>query len=393
LGDYTHFRTPLGDIPVDEKVIAALLSENTDCSRNRAVHIGEHSIEVQLPFIQTILPDARIVPVVIHPAEYEMCARFGRSLAKVLGNRNALIVISTDLSHYPKYEDAVEADKMTLETIASLESARFISLMKDLRTPGLDTRACGQAAILAGTAAAKELGATRAVVASYANSADVAIGDPSRVVGYGAVILSSGNAGSDTSALNRTAPPPEPSPLEDPEKRVLLRFARESIDRYLSTQTLPLARNFPDRMKYPQGAFVTLKKEGHLRGCVGNLSGDSELGKTVAAMALQAAFNDRRFAPVKLDELADLEIEISVLTPMKPIASPREIVIGRDGVLLSKSGSSAVFLPQVAPENNWDRTEMLQNLCKKGGLPAECWKDNAHFQVFQADVFDERQFD
>jgi AmmeMemoRadiSam system protein B/AmmeMemoRadiSam system protein A len=392
LGEYDFYRTPLGDIPIDETVVSALLNENSDCVRSRTVHIGEHSIEIQLPFIQTLLPNARIVPAIICPPDYEMCLRFGRTLAKVLENRRALIVISSDLSHYPNYDDAVRVDSLTLKTIADLDLSRISSLMRNLDAPGLDTRACGEAGILAGIAAAKSLGATRAVVASYANSGDALIGDKSRVVGYGAVILSSGNSPNDTTALNRSMVPSKAEPLQDSEKKILLQFARESVLRYLTTQTLPLPRNFPSRMKYPQGAFVTLKKGGDLRGCIGHLMPDSELGLTVGAMALQAAFNDRRFAPVKLDELENLEIEISVLTPMTPISSPEEIVVGRDGVLLSKSGTSAVFLPQVAEENNWDRTEMLDNLCKKGGLPADCWEKEAQFQVFQADVFSEHQF-
>jgi len=109
-------------------------------------------------------------------------------------------------------------------------------------------------------------------------------------------------------------------------------------------------------------------------------------------MALQSAFNDPRFVPVQLSELNSLEIEISALTPLKPVARPDEIVVGRDGVLMSKGRSSAVFLPQVATENHWNRTEMLDNLCVKAGLPSGCWKSDAKFQVFQAEVFSESQF-
>jgi len=392
LAEYDSYRTPLGDVPIDESVVSALLEENEDCVRSRTIHIAEHSIEVQIPFIQTIFPNAPIVPAIISPADYEMCLRFGQTLAKVLRDREALIVVSSDLSHYPDYVNGIKVDSQTLETIAGLDTSLVSSLMRRLDAPGLDTRACGEAAILAGMAAAKSLGATRSVVASYANSGDALIGNRSRIVGYGAVVLSSGNDPNDTKALDRSAPPSKADPLQDSEKKILLQFAREAIQRYLTTETLPLARNFPNRMKYPQGAFVTLKKDGDLRGCIGNLMGDSELGQTVGSMALQAAFNDRRFRPVGLEELKDLEIEISVLTPMASISSPEEIVVGRDGILLSKSGASAVFLPQVAEENNWDRTETLENLCKKGGLPADCWKEGAQFQVFQADVFSEHQF-
>jgi hypothetical protein len=240
--------------------------------------------------------------------------------------------------------------------------------------------------------AAKALGATRAVVAGYANSGDISIGDRSRAVGYGAVVLTSGKAPSSTAILNPPAAPTKATALQNSEKRVLLEFARESIRRYLTTQTVPLARNFPRRMDFPQGAFVTLKKAGQLRGCIGNMDGEVALGKTVGAMALQSAFGDPRFAPVELSELKDLEIEISVLTPMKAIASFEEIVVGRDGVQVFKAGTSAVFLPQVAVENNWDRAEMLDNLCRKAGLSSGCWKRDAQFKIFQAEVFSESQF-
>jgi len=392
VADYNAFQTPLGTVPIDEEVASALLAESKDCKRSREVHISEHSIEVQLPFLQVLFPNARIVPAVIYPPDPKLCVRFGEALAKVLKNRRALIVVSSDLSHYPNSIDAAKVDRLTIETIASLDPTRVSSLMRNLNAPNLETRACGEAAILAGITAAKALGATRAVVAGYANSGDVPIGDKSRAVGYGAVVLAAGNAPSNTSLLNRPAAPSAASPLQNSEKKILLTLARETILRYLTTQTVPLARNLPARMSFPQGAFVTLKKDGQLRGCIGHIPGDMALGKTVGAMALEAAFNDPRFLPVELGELKNLEIEISVLTPMKPIATPNEVVVGRDGVLMSKAGTSAVFLPQVAPENHWDRIEMLDNLCVKAGLSAGCWKSEAQFQVFQADVFSESQF-
>ena len=392
LGNYGSFRTPLGDSLVDEEITSALLAECTDCNRNREVHAREHSIEVQLPFVQTLFPNARIVPAIIHPPDSKMCMRFGKALGKVLNGRQALIVISSDLSHYPTNTNAEKADSLTLTTIATMDPSQVISVMRVLDLPNLETRACGEAAILAGMTAAKALGATRAVVASYANSGDVPGGDTARAVGYGAVILTSGKTPSSTAGLNRAAAPSRATPLQKSEKKILLAFARESIHRYLTTQTVPLARNLPVRANFPQGAFVTLRKAGQLRGCIGHIPGDTALGKTVGSMAVQAAFGDPRFAPVEINELKNLEIEISVLTPMKAIASANEIVVGRDGVLMSAAGTSAVFLPQVATENHWDRAEMLDNLCMKAGLQAGCWKRNAKFQVFQAEVFSEAQF-
>ena len=393
LGNYGSFRTPLGNSLVDEEITSALLAECTDCNRNREVHTREHSIEVQLPFVQTLFPNARIVPAIIHPPDSKMCLRFGEALGKALKGRRALIVISSDLSHYPTNTNAEKADSLTLKTIAALDPSRVTSVMRVLDLPNLETRACGEAAILAGMAAAKALGATRAVVAGYANSGDVLVGyDAARTVGYGAVILAPGKTPSDTTVLNRATAPTRATPLQKSEKKILLAFARESILWYLTTQTFPLARNLPARMDFPQGAFVTLRKAGQLRGCIGHIPGDTALGKTVGSMALQSAFGDSRFAPVEINELKNLEIEISVLTPMKAIASSNEIVVGRDGVLMSAAGTSAVFLPQVATENHWDRAEMLDNLCMKAGLHAGCWKRNAKFQIFQADVFSESQF-
>jgi MEMO1 family protein len=391
LGDYSAFRTPLGDVQVDEEIISALLSENKDCTRSRAVHVNEHSIEVQIPFLQVLFPKARIVPAVIHPPDYELCIRFGETLAKVLKNRQALIVASSDLSHYPDYKDIVRVDRQTLETIASLDTGRLASILRVLNNvPQLDTRACGEAPILSGITAAKALGATRAIVAGYANSGDVPDGERSRSVGYGAVVLTSGKGPSDTTILNRPKAPQSAVPLKNSEKKALLAFARETIIRY--PETVPLPSSFPARISLPQGAFVTLKKDGQLRGCIGHMAEDIALGQAVGAMAIEAAFHDPRFAPMQLSEVSRLEIEISVLTPMKPIASSEEIVIGRDGVMLSKAGKSAVFLPQVAVENKWNKSEMLDNLCLKAGLSTGCWKRDAKFQVFQADVFSESEF-
>jgi MEMO1 family protein len=389
VGDYDAFNTPLGDVRVDHEITSALLAENKECTKNRAVHVSEHSIEVQIPFLQVLFPKARIVPAIIHPPDYKMCIRFGETLAKALKNRQALIVISSDLSHYPDYKDTAKVDRQTIEAMVSLDTNRIASLMKVLDVPHLDTRACGEAALLAGITAAKALGATRAVVAGYANSGDVPVGDSKSTVGYGAIVLTKGSGSGNTEILNRPPAPSSATPLKSSEKKSLLAFARETILRYLTTQTLPLPRNFPARMSFPQGAFVTLKKSGQLRGCIGNMSGTMALGQTIGLMALQAAFNDTRFAPVKLDELSHLEIEISVLTPMKPVAGSNEIVVGRDGVYMTKGSASAVFLPQVAVENRWSRSEMLDHLCEKAGLETGCWKRDARFEVFQADVFGE----
>ena len=207
-------------------------------------------------------------------------------------------------------------DKKTLAAIPSLDPAALhaaIQAQMARRIRGLDTSACGEAPIMAAMAAAKAMGATGGRVVSYANSGDLPIGERERVVGYGAVVLGSGlapakEAAPPASAVGKTLTPAD--------KKALLALARETISRYLTTQMVPLPRGFSPAAMEQRGVFVTLKKHGNLRGCIGRMIPDRPLATLVGMMALQAAFEDPRFRPVTLEEVPKLEIEISVLTPM-----------------------------------------------------------------------------
>jgi AmmeMemoRadiSam system protein A len=201
------------------------------------------------------------------------------------------------------------------------------------------------------------------------------------VVGYGAVSFSADK--------NCNAEKSESGGLSQEHKKALLSFARKTIEQFLNSETIPPARGFDPILENRQGAFVTLKKHGELRGCIGHMAEDLPLCQVVGMMALQAAFNDPRFTPVKLSELPEIEIEISVLTPSQKVKSPEDIVIGRDGVILRKDGRSAVFLPQVAPEQGWNIEEMLSHLSRKAGLSSDSWKKDAEFYTFQAVAFSE----
>ena len=383
------FRTPLGTAPVDGALVASLLSASPDCVADAAPHVREHSIEVQVPFIQFLFPRAKIVPAIVGEVDSALFSRFGAVLAEVLKQRRALIVASSDLSHYPASADAESVDKQTLAAITSLDPAVLraaIQAQMARRISGLDTSACGEAPIMAAMAAAKALGATGGRVVSYAHSGDLAIGDRERVVGYGAVVLGSGledaRKGADTAAAYKTLTPSD--------KKALLALARNTISRYLTMQMVPLPRGFSPAVMEQRGVFVTLKKQGNLRGCIGRMIPDRPLAVLVSMMAIQAAFEDPRFRPVTIDEMPKLSIEISVLTQMQPVSGPEKIEVGRDGVLFQKGRSSAVFLPQVAPEQGWGRDEMLCNLCEKAGLQADAWKEGgACFSTFQAEVFGE----
>ena len=391
------FRTPLGVARIDREVAAALIAADPDCIPDESVHEREHSVEVQVPFVQVLFPEAKIVPVIVATTDLNICSRFGLALAKVIKNRRALIVASSDLSHYPSYDDAVAADRETLEALVKLDPALFQAKVRSLTNrsiPNLHTAACGEAPILAAMTAAKSLGAARGVVVSYANSGDtsVGVGERNRVVGYGAVALTAEKGSGDVAVLDKPKGGIKAVPLPAEDKKALLRFARSTLSRIFETGTTPLARGFGAGAQQPRGCFVTLRKNGQLRGCIGQMVADAPLCKLVGAMALKSAFQDSRFRPVSQDEMGSIEIEISVLTPLRPVAGAEEIVVGRDGVVIRKDGHSAVYLPQVATEQGWGREEMLDNLCLKAGLPRDGWREGAQFSTFQAIVFSENEF-
>jgi MEMO1 family protein len=202
------FRTPLGVVPVDEPAATALLAADHESTSDPLPHEQEHAIEVQLPFVQAVLPGVPILPVVVASEDPHRCERFGVALANVVARRRALIVSSSDLSHYPRYEDAVAADRAVLAAIARLDPEglrRTIAAEEHAGRRGLSTCACGASPLLATLAAARTLGATRGTVVSHANSGDAPGGDRGRVVGYGSVAITAGEPGAELAALD--APP------------------------------------------------------------------------------------------------------------------------------------------------------------------------------------------
>ncbi len=393
------FETPLGVAKIDEAVAKKLMEAFEDASFLSYVHEGEHSIEVLVPFSQLLFPKAGIVPVVVATQDVERCERFGEVLAQVIKSfeeKKTLIVASSDLSHYPSYEDAVRVDKAVLDAVCSLSPENLDKIVKEMPgegVAGLGTCACGQAPVMVAMATAKQLGAKFAKLVSYANSGDAVVGNHDRVVGYGAVAFFQDDPGEDDSSEKSRANVEMPGGVLDSEnQKILVSLARRTIKQFLESETLPLPRDFGPVLESRQGAFVTLKKHGDLRGCVGHMAENLPLGQVVSAMAIQAAFNDPRFRPVTLSEFSDLEIEISVLTPFKQVSSYEDIVIGRDGVIIEKDGRRAVFLPQVAVEQGWDRDRMLEQLCLKAGLSEGGWKDGAALHTFQAQIFGDKGF-
>jgi len=386
------FQTPLGMIPIDEEVAGALAASSEKIRFERESFVGEHPVENQLPFLQRVCQELRIVPVVINEPTLENAHLLSEALVKALEGKKALIVGSTDLSHYHPYEEARRIDEIALQAIVSLNPERVLNSPQECARagiPNVELTMCSQGAVMTAILTAKALGANRATVLKYANSGDTPFGSRDGVVGYGAVMLWRGEEGNSSFTLPVLSPRSEGGDLKSEEQGALLALARETLSQFLNRGTVPEFTPASPGLLREQGAFVTLEKGGALRGCVGRLFTDQPLYLTVQRMAVAAALEDERFPPVQAQELSELDIEISVLSPLDQIAHPEEIEIGRHGVVLRAQGKQAVFLPQVAPERGWDRAELLRQLCKKAGLPDDAWKEGTLY-VLTAQVFGEK---
>jgi AmmeMemoRadiSam system protein A len=178
--------------------------------------------------------------------------------------------------------------------------------------------------------------------------------------------------------------------LTDNEKEILLLVARISIKDAVEGTNSEIPEMFPQALKEKCGAFVTLHNHGDLRGCIGYVEGFMQLVDTVREVSVKAALEDPRFAPVTAEELDDLEIEISVMSPLKKIADINDIEIGKHGIIIEREHRRGLLLPQVATEYNWDRETFLIHTCRKAGLPSDAWKDTkTNISIFSAEIFHE----
>jgi AmmeMemoRadiSam system protein A len=256
---------------------------------------------------------------------------------------------------------------------------------------------CSQGAVITALIAARELGADRATVLHYATSGDVPVGDRAQVVGYGAVALwqsPTSDLQIPTSAFQLPTLQPslaEPIPVGPEAQQELLSLARRTAGQYLSTETFPLFRTDDPALLQPTGAYVTYRKDGALRGCLGRLESDRPAYLNVEYAALAAALADPRFSPVTAEEMDELTLEITLVYPMHQVDRPEQIQIGRDGVLMRVGeNSGALFLPQVPVDEGWDLNETLVQLCRKAGLPDDAWqRSDARFYVFEGQWFGE----
>lgn len=378
------YKTPLGIVPVDLEIANKLIREHPQIMNVPDAHRQEHCIEVQLPYLQYRLKEPfRIVPMLIGTQNPDILREISVALEPYFTADN-LFIISSDLSHYPAYKDAIKADTRTLEAIEKNNPYKFLQALEDnarASYPNLVTSMCGAAPALILLNITYKKPNLSIQTIRYRNSGDVPGGPRDRVVGYGAVLITNGKA-------------METVQLSEKDKSTLLKLARKVLENKIrkGMETTINIDHYSKTLQEPMGAFVTLSIHGQLRGCIGRFQPDAPLVEVVRDMTISAALRDPRFPPVKKEELDSVEIEISVLTPLRKIESPEEFILGKHGIYMVRGGRSGTFLPQVAQTTGWSREEFLGHCARdKAGIGWDGWK-TADLYVYEAIIFSEGEF-
>ncbi len=386
-----RWRTPLGETPLDTAAVKTLLQYDFTVSSG-AVLAGEHSVQIELPLLQYALKDFMVVPVVVGQLDNEGVEAIAAALRQII-DAQTLLVVSSDFTHYGDrfgytpfgngndVKDRIAAlDAGAVKRIIAHDRMGFDRYMRQT-----EATICGECpirlllALLPKDAVVHELkyDTSGAITGDFANS-----------VSYVALAATGSWSSPPEVPAERNGFTPE-------EHQAMLKLARDSIKYFLREGRVPDARKLDfkpsAKMKEKRGVFVTLHEGGKLRGCIGEIMPRRPLYEAVIAQAVNAAVRDPRFSPVTAEEVKDLDIEISVLTPPEKVKSWKDIVAGRDGVILSRSFYSAVFLPQVATEQGWNVEQLLSHLAVKAGMEPDDWREGATFQVFQAEVFHEKE--
>jgi AmmeMemoRadiSam system protein B/AmmeMemoRadiSam system protein A len=374
------FLMPYGKEVVDRSTGKLLTEQHPELfTSDPSPHLYEHSLEVQLPFLNNALKaDYQIIPVIIGTSRPETCKALAAALKPWFTIEN-LFVISTDFSHYPDYHDANYVDGVTKDAILDNDPQTLLATLKRLKDEHIShlaTSLCGWTSVLTLLYITSEDKSVEYNAVEYKNSGDARYyGDKERVVGYWAIAVCEKRISENSEFL-----------LSEKDKSSLLAIARETVKSaalYGSKGKLAVEpSDLSPALKTNCGAFVTLHKRGRLRGCIGHLTGDMPLYRMVQEMALASALHDYRFPTIREEELIDIEVEISVLSPLKKIGSPGEIVLGKHGIYIVKGRKSGVFLPQVATETGWSKEEFLGHCSRdKAGLEWDGWKD-AQIYIF-----------
>ena len=390
---YAFAETPLGRVPVDVSLGRELIRAGEGVfTCRREAHDREHCLEVQLPLMQLLWDEVPpVVPIIIGTERPAVLARLAEVLEPYFNPEN-LFVISSDFSHYPSYEDAKASDLYLADAIVTGGLEEFRKALRQIDKIGFDgedTAACGACAIavllsMMDTQGRDAFGAEHVM---YRNSGDSSYGDKDRVVGYNSIVITR----KENAARPGKATEAPLFNFTEEEKQAMIATARKSI-----CSALRLDYDGDDTpvgilKEKGCGAFVTLHLDGRLRGCIGRFTSSSTLHATIREMARSAAFDDPRFPSLSRSEASRVEIEVSVLSPLKRIASIDEFKLGRDGIYIVKGGRSGTFLPQVADETGWTTEEFLGHCARdKAGIGWYGWKD-AELYTYQTGIVNESE--
>ena len=388
------YETPLGKVKVARDITVKMSGEPHFSSLN-AVFAKEHCIEIQLPFLQTIYGkrlenEIPIVPILTGDVHPTLIPSLAGTIAKYLSAaKDPLLIISSDFTHYgPRFgylpfpangelKKRLEAlDGGAIDCILKKNTACFSKYASKT-----EITICGRNPIQIALSLPLKLGKTSLV--KYDTSCNIT-GECEDSVSYAALLIGQDN--NPSLSLNSVS-----IVIPEKDRRYLLQLARNNIRSHLvSHKALSVTESsVPLSCRENHGVFVTLKKNGQLRGCIGTIHGLRPLWQGIIDNSYHAAFSDPRFTPIQAQDLGALQIEISVLTEPRVIASPGEIVIGRDGIIIEMDGHRGLLLPQVATEFGWSVEEFLMHACIKAGLPGDAWRTGAVIYVFQALVFAE----
>ena len=384
--DIGNYVTPLGKTSVNKDLANKLKAKNDVFNFPATAHEQEHSLEVIIPFIQHYFTKTpQIIPIVLGTNETSTVKKIAEAFEPYFTSENFFIV-SSDFSHYPTYDDAVAIDNYTATSIISGDPQKFLKTLKDnseQHLEGMLTSMCGWTSALTLLFLSENDKNLEYKLIDYSNSGNSEYGDKKRVVGYNAIALyEKENRKSTGTSLSFS--------FNEHEQKTMFKIAKNSISSKFKGTKAPYQEDtLPENLKQNFGAFITIKKAGQLRGCIGKFISSESLHKVISYSAFASAFEDPRFPPLTENEFAEIELGITVLGPLKRISDPNDIIIGKHGIYIKKDFRSGTLLPQVAVEQGWNVEQFLgYTSAEKAGLGWDGWK-TAELYVYEGIVLNE----
>ena len=331
------WKTPLGEVEVDSELAKRILSGSRYLEEDEAAHAYEHAIEVQLPFLQYFRSDVKIVPIVLAQGNAQTYRQIGHEIASAMKelNREAVIIASSDMTHYESQESAKAKDSQAIQAMLELNVDELLK-----RVSRFDITMCGYGPAASMLTAARELGAGHGELVTYRTSGD-SIGDYSSVVGYAGILV---------------------LPMSP-----IARLARETVEKYVTEGKVPEIEELTPEMKERAGVFVSIHKRGALRGCIGTFEPQrSNVAEEILSNAISAAMRDPRFSPIGAGELADLEYSVDVLTHPVPVEDKEKLDPKKHGVIVECGYRKGLLLPDLEGVDTVE--QQIDICCQKAGI-------------------------